>query len=168
MKCSFQKSDGEQCKANAMVGSDFCFSHSSDSKQEHINATRKGGEATHNRDYVQLDPIPVEDASSALYLITDTINRIRTARADGTMDLKTANAIGFLSGKLLECKKQLLYEEDLLKKHICKDEKIDLVTFRQLMQEYDKEYIANMGNFIEGAQQRYEEHKRTKSSAYMF
>lgn len=168
MKCSYQKSDDKQCGANAMNSSSFCFAHDPMMKPKHLEATKKGGEATHNRDYVQLDPIPVEDASSALYLITDTINRIRTARPDGTMDLKTANAVGFLAGKLLECKKQLLLEEDLLKKAICKDQKIDLATFRQLMQEYDREYIESMGNFIEGAEQRYEEHKRTKDPAYLF
>lgn len=168
MKCSHKKSDGEQCKANAMVGDSFCFSHSSNSKQEHLGATRKGGEATHNLDYVQLDPIPVDDALSVSCLLTDTINRIRLAKPDGTFDLKTANAIGFLAGKLLECKKQLLYEEDLLKNHICKDKKVDLATFRQLMQGYDKEYIKNMNNFISGVEERYAEHKRTKDPAYMF
>lgn len=168
MKCSHQKSDGEKCKANAMVGFDYCFSHNPETAREHSKAVQKGGEATHNRDYIQLDPIPVEDALSVSCLLTDAINRIRLAKPDGTFDLKTANAIGFLSGKLLECKKQLLHEEDLLKNRICKNQKVDLATFRQLMQEYDKEYIENMGNFIEGAEQRYEEHKRTKDPAYLF
>ncbi|MEI8060781.1 MAG: hypothetical protein WCG99_00595 [Candidatus Berkelbacteria bacterium] len=170
MKCSHQKTDGKKCQSNTTTGSDFCFVHDPMMKQEHLEATKKGGQSTHSKDYIKLDPIPIEDASSALYLITDTINRIRTAKTDGTLDLKVANSIGFLSGKLLECRKQLLLEEHLIKKAICKDrdKEIDLATFRQLMQEYDREYIENMGNFIEGAQQRYEEHKKTKSNAYMF
>ncbi|MCX6812606.1 MAG: hypothetical protein NTW79_03220 [Candidatus Berkelbacteria bacterium] len=168
MKCSHQKSDGGKCQSNAMTGSDFCFVHDPTMKQKHLKATKKGGQSTHSKDYVKLDLIPIEDASSALYLISDTIDRIRTAKPDGTLDLKVANSIGFLTGKLLECKKQLLYEEDLLKNAICKDQKIDLATFRKLMQKYDKEFAENMGDFITGVEERYAEHKRTKDPAYMF
>lgn len=168
MNCKHIKSDGTTCKGFAIKDDDYCFVHSSETEQKHFEAVKKGGEATYNRDYVKLDPIPVEDALSASYLLTDAINRIRVAKSDGTFDLKTANSLGFLTSKLLECRKQLLYEEDLLKNSICKDQKIDLATFRQLMQEYNQEYIKNMGNLIEGVEQRYAEHKRTKSEAYLF
>ncbi len=168
MKCKHIKSDGTTCKSFAIKDSDFCFFHSPETKQKHLEAVKRGGEAIDSHDYTKLEPIPVEDALSASYLLSDAINRIRIANADGSFDLRTANSLGFLTSKLLECRKQLLYEEDLLKNAICKDTKIDLATFRQLMQEYDQEYIKNVGDFIKGAEERYAEHKKHKNKAYLF
>jgi len=168
MQCKFIKPDGTACEGFAMKDDDYCFSHSPATEQEHLEATRKGGEATQDRDYVQLDPIPVEDALSTACLITDTLNRIRIIKPDGTIDLKIANSIGFLSSKLLECKKMMLFEENLLKETICKDNKVDTATFRKLMREYQEEYSKNVKEFIDGAEQRYAEHKKSKSGAYLF
>lgn len=124
--------------------------------------------ATERQDDTRLDPVPVDDALSTLYLLSDTINRIRTARPDGTLDLKVANSVGFLAGKLLESRKQLLFEEGLIKDSICKDKKIDTATFRKLMHEYEAEFSENTRAFILGAQQRYDEHKKHKDGAYLF
>jgi len=168
MQCLHQKSDGTRCNCHAIIGSSFCYTHNPGGKKKRIEASRKGGKATYSRDYKKLDQIPVYDTSSALYLIGDAINRIRVARTDGTMDLKTANAVGFLAGKLLECKKQLLYEENLLKNTICRDNKVNMATFRQLMSQYNDEVIQSARAVLEGAQERYEEHKKHKSSEYLF
>ncbi len=167
MQCKYIKSDGTTCKGFAMKDSDFCFFHTSETRQKHLEAVKKGGQATYDRDSVKLDSIPVEDALSTAYLITDTINRVRVVKPDGTMDLKVANSLGFLSSKLLECKKLMLYEEDLLKNAICKDKKIDLATFRKLMQEYDQELDDTADAVLEDARQRYEEHKKQKEG-YLF
>lgn len=168
MQCKFIKPDGTACEGFAMKDDDYCFSHSPATEQEHLEATRKGGEATQDRDYVQLDPIPVEDTFSTACLITDTLNRIRVVKPDGTMDLKVANSVGFLSSKLIECKKMMLFEENLLKENICKDNKVDLATFRRLMQEYNEEFLRDTKAFIDGAQERYEEYKKHKDKAYLF
>lgn len=168
MQCKYTKADGTACEGFAMKNDDYCFSHSPATELEHLEAVKKGGEATQERDYAKLDPIPVEDALSTACLITDTLNRIRVVRPDGTMDLRVANSVGFLSSKLLECKKLMLFEENLLKENICKDNKVDLATFRRLMNEYNAEFSQNVKAFIDGAEKRYEEHKKSKSGAYLF
>jgi len=38
-------------------------------------------------------------------VLADTINRVRTVSKDGSMAIPVANAIGHLSGKLLEARK---------------------------------------------------------------
>ncbi len=167
MQCKHIKSDGTTCKGFAVKDSNFCFFHTSETQEKHLEAAKQGGKATYNRDSVKLNPIPVEDALSTAYLITDTINRVRITKPDGTMDLKVANSIGFLSSRLLECKKLMLYEENLLKDSICKDKKVDLATFRKLMQEYDQELDDTAGAVLEDARQRYEEHKKHKEG-YLF
>lgn len=166
MQCEFVKLDGNKCKSHAMVGDTFCFTHCPQNRTEHIEAATKGGKATQNKDFVQLDPMPVEDADGAIYLLEDTINRIRIARADGTMDLKTANSIGFLTGKLLECRKNALFEESILKTMICKDKKIDTMTFRQMMKEYNDDAMSYARNALEGIEERYKAFKKKNGGTF--
>jgi hypothetical protein len=99
MKCSFIKDSDEQCKANAMNGSEFCYLHNPDiSDEEKREAQTKGGA---NRALTLSEPLPVIQLSvpnDAIILITDTISRVRA----GELDIKTANCIGFLTDKLLK------------------------------------------------------------------
>jgi len=168
MQCKHIKPDGTACKGFAMKSSDYCFSHNPKTKQQHLEAVKKGGEAMQERNCIKLDPIPVEDALTTAYLITDTINRIRVAKPDGTMDLRVANSVGFLSSKLLECRKQMLYEESILKDTICKEKKVDTATFRQLMSEYNDDFLQSTKEFIDGAEKRYAEYKRANGGAFNF
>lgn len=99
MKCSFIKDNDEQCKANAMNGSEFCYLHNPDiSDGAKREAQTKGGA---NRALTISDPLPVIPLAvpnDAIILITDTISRVRA----GELDIKTANCIGFLTDKLLK------------------------------------------------------------------
>ncbi len=99
MKCSFIKDNDEQCKANAMNGSEFCYLHNPDiSDEAKREAQTKGGA---NRALTLSEPLPVIPLAvpnDAIMLITDTISRVRA----GELDIKTANCIGFLTDKLLK------------------------------------------------------------------
>lgn len=97
MQCKYTKPDGEQCKAHAIKGEEYCFRHSKDvSDEEKRIASQKGGE---NRKQIHQEPLPplsLSEPNHVAILLADTINQVRA----GTMDLRTANCIGFLSSHL--------------------------------------------------------------------
>jgi hypothetical protein len=97
MQCNYTKSDGSQCKAHATKDDEYCFRHSKQvSDEEKRLASKKGGE---NRKQVIQEPLPplsLSEPNHVAILLADTINRVRS----GTIDLRTANCIGFLSGHL--------------------------------------------------------------------
>jgi len=99
MKCKATKEDDEQCNANAMNGSDFCYTHNPDIPEEEKKQAQANGGA--NRALILKEPLPVialTEPSDAVLLVADTIRRVRA----GELDIKTANCIGFLSDKLLK------------------------------------------------------------------
>lgn len=99
MKCGYLKDNGEQCNANAMGESKFCYFHNPDISDEAKRETQTKGGA--NRALVVTQPlptIPLAVPNDAIILITDTISRVRA----GELDIKTANCIGFLTDKLLK------------------------------------------------------------------
>lgn len=108
MKCEHILKNGVNCRANAMIGSDFCFSHNPLVKKQRLDATRRGGEATIKNVQTLLEPIDLSKPDNALELIQDTINRVRKSNPDGSMEVKTANCIGFLASKMLEIHKFLI------------------------------------------------------------
>jgi len=98
MLCSFKKDNGETCGANAMRGSEFCYFHNPDiTDEEKKQAQTKGGQNRALTINTPLDVIPLATPNDALMLIADTINRVRA----GSLDIKTANCLGFLSDKFL-------------------------------------------------------------------
>jgi len=92
MKCIQIKSDDTQCLANALRGSEFCFSHDPDKRSEKLAAVRKGGLASKVRKKTVLKPPVLRQPSDALNLIEDTINRLRTE----PMSTQQANSIASL------------------------------------------------------------------------
>lgn len=99
MKCRFTKENGEQCNANAMGESGFCYFHNPDITDETKKQTQTKGGA--NRALVVTQPlptIPLAVPEDAIKLVIDTISRVRA----GELDIKTANCIGFLTDKLLK------------------------------------------------------------------
>lgn len=112
MKCKYEK-DGKKCQANPMVGSEFCFTHNPDTEKQRLAARKKGGKVSYYRDgLMQAEPIDFSQYKEAVvYLLADTINRVRRIRPDGSLDIRVANCIGFLVAKLLEAQKQLVLEE---------------------------------------------------------
>jgi hypothetical protein len=97
MKCCYIKSNKEQCSANAMTGSKFCFSHNPDTKKEKLVAVIKGGKAP-KKNHSSLPPIPLNQPKDVVGLLTTTINEVR----EGSIELRIANCIGYLSGHLIK------------------------------------------------------------------
>jgi len=99
MKCEFIKDNGEKCEAHAIKDSEFCYFHNPDISDEEKREARSNGGKT--KALTLKEPLPalalVKPADTIL-LIADTIRRVRA----GTLDIRTANCLGFLSDKLLK------------------------------------------------------------------
>ena len=98
MKCKDTKANGENCEANALKGSEFCYFHNPDiSDEEKREAQTRGGA---NRALTIANPLPalqIKEPKDTITLLTDTINRVRA----GELDIRVANSLGFLADKLL-------------------------------------------------------------------
>lgn len=99
MKCKQIKDNGEQCDANAMSESEFCYWHDPNiTDEEKKEAQGKGGTNKALTINQPLPVLPLAVPNDAIILITDTISRVRA----GEMDIKTANCIGVLTNTLLK------------------------------------------------------------------
>ncbi len=97
MQCKVIKSNNEVCEANAMINSDFCFTHNPQTQQEKRAAVLKGGLAS-KRNINPLPAFEISDNKSVVGLLAQVINEVR----EGKIDLKVANCIGYLSGHLIK------------------------------------------------------------------
>ena len=99
MKCEFIKPDGQKCEANAVKGSEFCYFHNpAVSDEEKREAQSNGGKGKALTLPEPLPELALTTPDHAVLLIADTISRVRA----GTLDIRIANCIGFLSDKLLK------------------------------------------------------------------
>jgi len=99
MKCIFTKDNGEQCNANAMSRGEFCYFHNpAISDEEKREAQSNGGKTKALTLKEPLPELALAKPDDAILLIADTISRVRA----GTLDIRTANCLGFLSDKLLK------------------------------------------------------------------
>lgn len=99
MKCVYVKEGGDDCNANSMTDSDYCYLHNPEVPEENKKqAQAKGGEARSLTLEKPLPELPLNTPNDAVTLIADTIGRVRA----GELDIKTANCIGFLTDKLLK------------------------------------------------------------------
>jgi len=99
MKCIYIKEGGEQCNAFAMGNSQFCYLHNPDITDEEKREAQSNGGKT--KALTLKEPLPelvLAEPADAVLLIADTISRVRA----GTLDIRTANCLGFLSDKLLK------------------------------------------------------------------
>ena len=96
MNCKYIKADGEQCRANAMKNSDYCFAHNPDTQTERHLAVVKGG-LNSRRVALYLEPLSIRTPQEIGLLLEDTINRVR----GGEIPSNIANSIGFLAGHAL-------------------------------------------------------------------
>jgi len=99
VKCDFIKDNGEQCKANAMIDSGYCYLHNPEIAEEtkKLNQVRGG----QNRAIALKEALPtleIKTPDDTIALLADTIERVRA----GEMDVKVANCLGVLSGHLLK------------------------------------------------------------------
>jgi hypothetical protein len=89
-----------------MSDSQYCFSHNPATRQQHQAATRRGGSISpYTKDITVLPASNLSTANDIVLMLSDTINRVRVVNKDGSMAITTANAVGHLSGKLLEALK---------------------------------------------------------------
>jgi hypothetical protein len=103
MICRGKTASGTNCKANAMSGSNYCFTHNPATREQHLAATRKGGAISPSKtDSTVLPKAEITSLQSVVDVLADAINRVRVVRPDGSMDVKSANTLGFLCGKYAE------------------------------------------------------------------
>ena len=97
MRCQFIKPDGNQCEANAMENSQYCFTHNPETSEEKKLAVIKGG-LSPKRNTLNLPPVEIKSVQDVVRLLEDTINRVRS----GEMPTNTANCIGYLGGHIIK------------------------------------------------------------------
>lgn len=115
MKCRGKTSAGSSCKANAMSASNYCFSHNPATREQHHAATRKGGAVSPSKavETTILPQVELNSVQSVVDVLADAINRVRVVRPDGSMDVKSANTLGFLCGKYAEVYKLANLEDKI-------------------------------------------------------
>ena len=93
-----------------MKDSEFCFFHSPDTEKKRREASKAGGEVSYyDKGLVLAKPIDITtDRKAIIYILADTINRVRKVKPDGSIDVKVANCIGQLSGKMIEAQRELV------------------------------------------------------------
>src|SRR3989339_851803 len=90
MKCEFIKCDGNQCEANAMADSQYCYLHNPDiPESEKKEAMSKGGKAGKSIVKAPLEDIKIASPEDLLCLVGATINELRA----GVIDTKIAKAL---------------------------------------------------------------------------
>lgn len=97
MQCKSVKENNEECNSNAVVDSDYCFSHNPQTRAAKQAAVVKGGLASH-QPRVSLEEVPIANVADVVALLARTINEVRANK----IDLKAANCIGFLAGHLVK------------------------------------------------------------------
>jgi hypothetical protein len=116
MICRGRTVAGSSCKANAMSSSKYCFTHNPATKDQHRAATQKGGLFSSSKpNSTVLPAMNLSTVHDIADVLADTINRVRKVDKDGSMAIATANAIGHLSGKLIEARKVADLESRLTK-----------------------------------------------------
>ena len=82
-----------------MNGGEFCYFHNPDiSETEKRETQTNGGKARALTISEPLTAIEITKPEDTINLLVDTINRVRA----GTLDIRIANCLGFLSDKLLK------------------------------------------------------------------
>ena len=87
-KCTAKRSDGSECQANAMTGSDLCFWHNPDAAEDRLDASSRGG----SKRSFEL-PVGAELTPGRARRI---LSGVVAATASGAMDAATARTIGYL------------------------------------------------------------------------
>ena len=93
-RCVERNASGGSCGAWAEACGNLCYPHAH--PDEWAAANQKGGQAN-KRSRVPLPPLRLRQPTDIVNLLEETINGARA----GTVDLRLANAIGFLAGHLI-------------------------------------------------------------------
>ncbi len=97
MKCTYTKTNGERCGANAMKKSNYCFAHNPDTKEDHSLAVVKGGKSS-KRDRLSLPERDVKTPSDVVEILEETINGVR----NGSIPPNVANTIAYICSHTLK------------------------------------------------------------------
>lgn len=99
MKCEFIKKNGEQCQADVMRDSKYCYLHNPDvPENDKKQSQSKGGKGNLIKIKEPLPPVEINSPHDVVTLLTDTINRVRS----GEIDVRLANAMAYLAGHLIK------------------------------------------------------------------
>jgi len=109
-RCSYISKIGSRCHADPELGKRYCFFHDPDRKKKQAEARRQGGEARSQESETEIEiplppdlsAVPLRKASDVVELTLQAINQLR----GGEIDLRTANAIGYLTSLLLRARKE--------------------------------------------------------------
>ena len=111
-KCHSRKKNGKRCGADAQSGKEVCIFHDPDSAADRHRARRAGG--INRSRMVRALPLdtpthPLGNTRDVATLIADSINQVRR----GQLDVRVANAVGYLASVLLRALEQGPFEERL-------------------------------------------------------
>ena len=109
--CSFTLKGGKRCSSPRMRRYNYCYSHNPETRDKHRESAQKGGQVTSSQSLNLLKPLDLMNSKAVIVLIADTINRVRQVDINGGLDVRTANCLGFLAGKLLEAQERLTLEQ---------------------------------------------------------
>jgi hypothetical protein len=98
MTCLFEKPNRKSCQAKPLEGEDFCYFHHPEMQKKRKKSQAKGGQTKQIILKEPLPPIVLANPQDVVFLLQDTINRVRS----GEMDVKTGNCMGVLSGHLIK------------------------------------------------------------------
>jgi hypothetical protein len=102
-KCKYRKGN-KHCRNYALTGDDYCFFHSPRKAKERAEAQRKGGKKAlgEKKRILTESNIQIQSTADIITLLNVTINQVRT----GEIEVKIANAVGYLSGICLKALEQ--------------------------------------------------------------
>lgn len=99
MKCKYLKENNEQCQANSMVNSDYCYLHNPNiTKEEKQLVQSQGGKANNIKIDEELPEIEIKSTNDVVKLLEDTVNRVRK----GQIDIRIANTLAYIAGHLIK------------------------------------------------------------------
>jgi hypothetical protein len=111
-QCERLKKDGTRCRAQALPGKSLCCFHDPELAAKRAEGRKRGGQAR-SKPAVVLPPdtpeLPLRTVADVITALGLTINQTRK----GELDVKVANAVGYLSGVLLHALKDGELEQRL-------------------------------------------------------
>lgn len=99
--CAHVKTNGEQCRGYAVVGSLYCFAHDPAQAEKRADARSRGG-AAGTIPPLEESSVTVQSLRDVLALVELTINDVRAGR----VDVKVANSVGYLANLAMKAIEQ--------------------------------------------------------------
>ena len=86
--CRATRTDGNPCRARSQSGSEHCFWHDDNKREDLLKATRKGG----SRRAIELPEVDVLTPEKARMILAGVVEAV----AKGSMDAATGRTLGYL------------------------------------------------------------------------